>query len=204
VRVAGGPLVPLAPEAAPDVVDLRTRLDHAAGRKARHVQAAIAAAWPGATLYPDGDDVLGEVTSGGKMPGSGAAEPKLVQLGLDERGLAVLIARFTRYGVSADLDRTGTKRGAEFPEGSLPGVPRSEPLVVITREPVPGSAERARLEQLWAVRPDLVVVHTGLPGPVDDWFGTLSGGGPAVVVACGTGRANAAAAVARLREPAGR
>jgi beta-N-acetylhexosaminidase len=74
---------------------------------------------------------------------------------------------------------------------------------VITREPVPGSAERARLEQLWAVRPDLVVVHTGLPGPVDDWFGTLSGGGPAVVVACGTGRANAAAAVARLQGLAG-
>jgi beta-N-acetylhexosaminidase len=70
---------------------------------------------------------------------------------------------------------------------------------VITREPVLGSAERARLERLWAVRPDLVVVHTGLPGPVDDWFGTLSGGGPAVVVACGTGRANAAAAVERLR-----
>ena len=69
---------------------------------------------------------------------------------------------------------------------------------MITREPVPGSVERARLERLWAVRPDLVVVHTGLPGPVGDWFGTLSGGGPAVVVACGTGRANAAAAVARL------
>jgi beta-N-acetylhexosaminidase len=219
VRVAGGRLVPLAPEAVPDVVDLRTRLDHAAGRKARHVQAAIAAAWPGARLYPDGDRPLeeaasgdvglgdvapGEVTSGGKMPGSGAAEPKLVQLGLDERGLAVLIARFTRYGVSADLDRAGIKRGAEFPGAGPRGVSRFEPLVVITREPVPGSAERARLEQLWAVRPDLVVVHTGLPGPVDDWFGTLSGGGPAVVVACGTGRANAAAAVARLRGPAGR
>ncbi|WP_454859379.1 glycoside hydrolase family 3 N-terminal domain-containing protein [Promicromonospora soli] len=195
VRVRGGRLVPLAPEARPDVVDLRTRLDHAAGRKARHVQAALAAAWPGARLYPDGDS---------EVPGSGAAEPKPVQLGLDERGLAVLIARFTRYGVSADLDRAGVKRGAEFPGVGSQGVPRSEPLVVITREPVPGSAERSRLEQLWAVRPDLVVVHTGLPGPVDDWFGTLSGGGPAVVVACGTGRANAAAAVARLREPAGR
>jgi beta-N-acetylhexosaminidase len=195
VRVRGGRLVPLAPEARPDVVDLRTRLDHAAGRKARHVQAALAAAWPGARLYPDGD---------GEAPGSGAAEPKPGQLGLDERGLAMLIARFTRYGVSADLDRTGIKRGADFPEGFSRGVSRGEPLVVITREPVPGSAERSRLEQLWAVRPDLVVVHTGLPGPVDDWFGTLSGGGPAVVVACGTGRANAAAAVARLREPAGR
>jgi beta-N-acetylhexosaminidase len=39
---------------------------------------------------------------------------------------------------------------------------------------------------------------------VDDWFGTLSGGGPAVVVACGTGRANAAAAVERLRGPVDR
>ncbi|WP_129789103.1 glycoside hydrolase family 3 N-terminal domain-containing protein [Promicromonospora panici] len=216
VRVRGGQLVPLAPEDRPDVVDLRTRLDHAAGRTARHVQAAVAAAWPGARLYPDGDDMSGgvdpgddapregasgEVASGGELPGGGAAEPKPVQLGLDERGLAVLIARFTRYGVSADLDRTGIKRGADFPEGASRGVSRSEPLVVITREPVPGSAERSRLEQLWAVRPDLVVVHTGLPGPVDDWFGTLSGGGPAVVVACGTGRANAAAAVARLRDP---
>lgn len=70
---------------------------------------------------------------------------------------------------------------------------------MITREPVQGSAERARLEKLWAVRPDLVVVHTGLPGPVEDWFGTLPGGGPVVVAACGTGRANASAAVARLQ-----
>jgi beta-N-acetylhexosaminidase len=172
VHVRGARLVPLAPEAEPDVVDLRTRLDHAAGRKARHVQAAITAAWPGATPFPGGD--------GG-------------QLSLDKRGLAALIARFNRYCVSADLDRADIKRGADFPE----------PLVVITREPFPGSAERARLEQLWAVRPDLVVVHTGLPGPVGDWFGTLSGGGPAVVVACGTGRANAAAAVERLRGAGG-
>jgi beta-N-acetylhexosaminidase len=202
VRVRGGRLVPLAHDAEPDVVDLRTRLDHAAGRTARHVQAAIAATWPGARLCPDGDS--GEAASGGDVPGSGAAEQTSGQFGLDERGLAVLIARFSRYGVSADLDRTGTERGADFPEGPSPGTPRPAPLVVITREPVPGSAERARLEQLWAVRPDLVVVHTGLPGPVDDWFGTLSGGGPAVVVACGTGRANAAAAVARLRGPVGR
>lgn len=194
VRVRGR-LVPLGPAAEPDVVDLRTRLDHAAGRTARHVQAAVAAAWPGATVIPDED---------GKVPGDGPAEPGSAELGLDEHGLAVLIARFTRYGVSADLDRAGTRRGAEFPGGVIQEAPRAEPLVVITREPVPGSAERARLERLWAVRPDLVVVHTGLPGPVEDWFGTLSGGGPAVVVACGTGRANAAAAVARLRGPAGR
>lgn len=172
VHVRGARLVPLAPEAEPDVVDLRTRLDHAAGRTARHVQTAVAAAWPGARLVPEDD---------GR------------RFRHDESGLAVPIARITRYGVSADLDRTGIERGADFPE----------PLVVITREPVPGSAERARLEMLWAARPDLVVVHTGLPGPVDDWFGTLSGGGPAVVVACGTGRANAAAAVERLRSPGG-
>jgi beta-N-acetylhexosaminidase len=191
VHVRGGRLVPLAADAEPDVVDLRTRLDHAAGRTARHVQSAVAAAWPGARL------------SGGPSPGEAAGEegsgPGAAELLLDESGLAVLIARISRYGVSADLDRTGVKRGAEFPGGVPQGAPRSEPLVVITREPVPGSVERARLERLWAVRPDLVVVHTGLPGPVDDWFGTLSGGGPAVVVACGTGRANAAAAVERLR-----
>lgn len=193
VHVRGGPLVPLAPGAEPDVVDLRTRLDHAAGRKARHVQSAIAATWPGTRVFPGEEGALADPAGGGPT-----------ELGLDQRGLAVLIARFTRYGVSADLDRTGTERVADFPEGTLQDAARSEPLVVITREPVPGSAERARLEQLWAVRPDLVVVHTGLPGPVEDWFGTLSGGGPVVVVACGTGRANAAAAVERLRGPVGR
>lgn len=194
VHVLGGRLVPLAPDAEPDVVDLRTRLDHAAGRTARHVQSAVAAAWPGARLSRGPSP--GET---GETPGEGGAGEGAAELLLDESGLAVLFARISRYGVSADLDRTGVKRGAEFPGGVPRGAPRSEPLVVITREPVPGSAERARLERLWAVRPDLVVVHTGLPGPVDDWFGTLSGGGPAVVVACGTGRANAAAAVERLR-----
>lgn len=209
VHVRGARLVPLAPDAEPDVIDLRTRLDHAAGRKARHVQVAIAAAWPGARLFPEDDagrsgagheadhpaDPPTDHRAGdGPEDRSGyGAGSESVELGLDDRGLAVLIARFTRYGVSADLDRADMKRGAEFPA----------PLVVITREPVPGSAERARLEQLWAVRPDLMVVHTGLPGPVDDWFGALSGGGPAVVVACGTGRANAAAAVERLRRPEG-
>ncbi|MFD6445016.1 glycoside hydrolase family 3 N-terminal domain-containing protein [Promicromonospora sp. NPDC060204] len=224
VRVRGAHLVPLAPDARPDVVDLRVRLDHAAGRKARHVQTAIAEVWPGARQWPGADaadappdgrpdgltDGLPDARPGGlsyappdglpegspeARPGT-LPEPLSKGLGLDDDGLGVLIARFTRYGVSADLDRTGTERGAEFPEGAPL---RAEPLVVITREPVPGSAERGRLERLWAVRPDLVVVHTGLPGPVGDWFGTLSGGGPAVVVACGTGRANAAAAVQRLR-----
>lgn len=199
VHVRGGRLVPLAPDAEPDVVDLRTRLDHAAGRTARHVQSAVAAAWPGARLSRCPSPGEAAETPGEGVAGAGSAE-----LLLDESGLAVLIARISRYGVSADLDRTGVKRGAEFPGGVPRDAPRSEPLVVITREPVLGSAERARLERLWAVRPDLVVVHTGLPGPVDDWFGTLSGGGPAVVVACGTGRANAAAAVERLRGPVDR
>ncbi|MCP2267314.1 glycoside hydrolase family 3 N-terminal domain-containing protein [Promicromonospora thailandica] len=195
VHVRGAaPLVPLPPDAVPDVADLRTRLDHAAGRTARHVQTALAAAWPGARVYPD------------DVPGQDASGPVPAELGLDETGLAVLIARFTRYGVSADLDKSSPERGAEFPGRLSKSAPRREPLVVITREPVPGSAERARLEQLWAVRPDLVVVHTGLPGPVGDWFGALRDGGPAVVVACGTGRANASAAVARLRgdRPPGR
>ncbi|GAA4714000.1 beta-N-acetylhexosaminidase [Promicromonospora umidemergens] len=204
VHVRGGRLVPLASTAEPDVVDLRTRLDHAAGRKARHVQAAITATWPGARVFP------GDVAEDGAEDGAGeravdsAVDGEPVELGLDQHGLAVLITRFSRYRVTADLDKAGTERGAEFPEGTVHHASRSEPLVVITREPVPGSAERARLEQLWAVRPDLVVVHTGLPGPVADWFGTLSGGGPAVVVACGTGRANARAAVERLRGQTGR
>jgi beta-N-acetylhexosaminidase len=200
VRVRGGRLVPLAPTAEPDVVDLRTRLDHAAGRQARHVQAAITATWPGARIFP-GDRAE---NGAGERAVDEAVDGEPAERGLGQHGLAVLIARFTRYGVSADLDRAGTERGAEFPGDTLHNASRSEPLVVITREPVPGSAERARLEQLWAVRPDLVVVHTGLPEPVEDWFGTLSGGGPAVVVACGTGRANAAAAVERLRGRVGR
>lgn len=192
VRVRGARLVPFRRDARPDVVDLRVRLDHAAGRKARHVQTAIAEVWPGARQWPGQDAPEGSPEA---RPGT-LPEPLSEGPGLDDDGLGVLIARFTRYGVSADLDRIGTERGAEFPDGA----PRqAEPLVVITREPVPGSAERGRLERLWAVRPDLVVVHAGLPGPVGDWFGTLSGGGPAVVVACGTGRANAAAAVQRLR-----
>ncbi|MFD2028333.1 glycoside hydrolase family 3 N-terminal domain-containing protein [Promicromonospora aerolata] len=199
VHVRRGSLVPLVPEAEPDVVDLRTRLDHAAGRKARHVQAAITAAWPRTRAFP-ADDVE---NGAGRRAENGAADTPPAELGQDQPGLAVLIARFTRYGVSADLNRIDTERGAEFP-GAVQEASGSEPLVVITREPVPGSAERTRLEQLWAVRPDLVVVHTGLPGPVEEWFGTLSGGGPVVVVACGTGRANAAAVVERLRGPAGR
>ncbi|MFI2366745.1 glycoside hydrolase family 3 N-terminal domain-containing protein [Promicromonospora sp. NPDC019610] len=197
VRVRGAHLVPLGPDARPDVVDLRLRLDHAAGRTARHVQTAVAEVWPGARQWPPEDAPSGVPPEGSPDPLPGTLpEPLSKGLGLDDDGLGVLIARFTRYGVSADLDRIGTERGAEFPEGAPHP---AEPLVVITREPVPGSAERGRLERLWAVRPDLVVVHTGLPGPVGDWFGTLSGGGPAVVVACGTGRANAAAAVQRLR-----
>ncbi|MFI6424683.1 glycoside hydrolase family 3 N-terminal domain-containing protein [Promicromonospora sp. NPDC050880] len=216
VHVRGAGPVPLPPDASPDVVDLRTRLDHAAGRTARHVQSALAAAWPGAQELPaegdlesgaegaadppeTGDLRAADDSSAGVIPGQSPAGEMPAELGLDERGLAVLIARFTRYGVSADLDRSRLERGAEFPGHLSNTAPRREPLVVITREPVPGSAERARLEQLWAVRPDLVAVHTGLPGPVEDWFGRLRDGGPAVVVACGTGRANAAAAVARLQ-----
>ena len=90
----------------------------------------------------------------------------------------------------------------------------ARPLVVLTREPVPGSGERARLDVLLGERPDAVVLHTGFPGAVGQWFGatpgadadgtpagggTSPGAGPTVVVACGTGRANARAAVALLR-----
>src|SRR5690606_25840901 len=78
VRVQGARLVPFAPDAEPSVVDLRTRLDHAAGRTAQHVQTAIQEAWPGARVGP------AEIAP---------ADPRL----------AVLIARITRYGVSADL-----------------------------------------------------------------------------------------------------
>ncbi|TGJ97559.1 hypothetical protein DLJ96_06310, partial [Actinotalea fermentans ATCC 43279 = JCM 9966 = DSM 3133] len=68
------------------------------------------------------------------------------------------------------------------------------PLVVITREPVPGSREAGMLDALRAARPDLVAVHTGFPDAVPAWFGDRT----TVVVACGTGRANARAAVGQL------
>lgn len=143
---AGGPSPVVAGD--PDVVDLRLRLDHAAGRTAQHVQRAVAARWPGAVAHP----------------------------ALDDAGLAAL-GRAAR------------------------------PLVVVTREPVPGGAEHARLAQLQQARPDLVVVHTGVPDAGERWLAALPGGLPATVLACGTGRANAGAAVALLAgdlEPAPR
>jgi beta-N-acetylhexosaminidase len=141
VRAAGRRLRPLS--GAPDVVDLRLRLDHAAGRTAQHVQTAVAERWPGAAPHP----------------------------ALDDEGFAGLLARL------AHTD------------------PQARPLVVVTREPLPGTTERDRLEALAAARPDLVVVHTGVPTEAERWFAGLPGGMPAVVLACGTGRANATAAV---------
>lgn len=141
VRPAGAGCTAFAE--GPDVVDLRLRLDHAAGRTAQHVQHAITGRWPGTTRHPALDDDA-------------------------FAGLLVTLA----------------------PEDGTP--PR--PLVVVTREPAPGTAERARLEQLCAVRGDLVVVHTGVPEG-ERWFADLPGGVPALVLACGTGRANAEAAV---------
>ncbi len=141
VRAAGRELRPLS--GAPDVVDLRLRLDHAAGRTAQHVQTAVAARWPGTAPHP----------------------------ALDDDGFAGLLARLARTD------------------------PQARPLVVVTREPLPGTTERDRLEALAASRPDLVVVHTGVPTEAERWFAGLPGGMPAVVLACGTGRANATAAV---------
>lgn len=146
--------------AAPDVVDLRLRFDHAAGRTAQHVQRAL-------------DEAFGSAV---------------------------------RHLRPADADAWAR---------TLDAVRASDrPLVVLTREPVPGSDERARLEELCGIRPGAVVVHTGFPGAVAQWFGAgpdaapaadagdaRSGGAPGagpVVVACGTGRANARAAIALL------
>ncbi|MFD6178752.1 MULTISPECIES: glycoside hydrolase family 3 N-terminal domain-containing protein [unclassified Isoptericola] len=126
---------------APDVVDLRLRLDHAAGRTATHVQRAIAERWPDADVH-------------------------------------------------AALDAT-LDAALRAPAGA-------RPLVVVTREPVPGSVEHSRLAALQEARPGLVVVHTGVPAAGERWLAALPGGLPATVLACGTGRANAAAAVALL------
>lgn len=141
---AVGPTPALA--AAPDVVDLRLRLDHAAGRTAQHVQRAVAGRWPGAVVHS----------------------------AIDEDALAALL------------------RGPDDPGGP------ARPLVVVTREPVPGGPEHARLAQLLRARPDLVVVHTGVPDAGERWLAALPGGLPATVLACGTGRANAEAAVGLL------
>ncbi|MFD6136080.1 glycoside hydrolase family 3 N-terminal domain-containing protein [Isoptericola sp. NPDC060257] len=144
VRVVG-PSPALA--GAPDVVDLRLRLDHAAGRTAQHVQRAVAARWPDAVVHP----------------------------ALDDAGLGALLR-----GLPGPAD------GGE------------RPLVVVTREPVPGGDEHERLARLQRARPDLVVVHTGAPAAGERWLAALPGGLPATVLACGTGRANAEAAVALL------
>jgi len=140
VRVHG-PVPRLDPDGpAPDVLDLRQRFDHAAGRTAQHVQTALLQAFPGARVHALTDPA--------------AWEDVLVE-------------------VASSVGR---------------------PLVAITREPVPGSGEAASLGVLRAARPDLVVVHTGFPDAVPAWFGDRT----TVVVACGTGRANARAAVATL------
>jgi len=151
VRFAGpvpadGPVV----TGTPDVVDLRLRFDHAAGRTAQHVQRAL-------------DEAFGP----------------------DVRHLRPADAAAWAHAVA-------TVRASD------------RPLLVLTREPVLGSGERTRLGELLAARPGAVVVHTGFPGAVEQWFGTdlpAADGAPrpVVVVACGTGRANARAAVALLR-----
>ncbi|QJW36292.1 glycoside hydrolase family 3 N-terminal domain-containing protein [Cellulosimicrobium protaetiae] len=140
--------------AAPDVVDLRLRFDHAAGRTAQHVQRAF-------------DDAFGPA-----------------------------VRHLRPADAAAWTEAFDTVRSSD------------RPLVVLTREPVPGSDERARLDALLADRPDAVVVHTGFPGAVAQWFGPGAGSATpglpddaarqVVVVACGTGRANARAAVALL------
>ncbi|MFJ4109072.1 glycoside hydrolase family 3 N-terminal domain-containing protein [Oerskovia enterophila] len=141
-----GPLARLDPTGpAPDVIDLRQRFDHAAGRTAQHVQSALRATFPGTEVHVFSDPA----------------------------------------GWEATLAAVSTARPAGDPV---------RPLVVITREPVPGSREAAMLDALRAVRPGLVVVHTGFPDAVPAWFGDET----TVVVACGTGRANARAAVGQL------
>ncbi|MBE7700276.1 glycoside hydrolase family 3 protein [Oerskovia sp. Sa1BUA8] len=136
-----GPAAHLDPSGpAPDVVDLRQRFDHAAGRTAQHVQTALLAAFPDARVHALSDPAGWET---------------------------VLVEVATSVG---------------------------RPLVAITREPVPGSGEAATLDVLRAARPDLVVVHTGFPDAVPAWFDDRT----TVVVACGTGRANARAAVGQL------
>lgn len=140
-----GPATHLDPSGpAPEVVDLRQRFDHAAGRTAQHVQTAILAAFPDTTLHAFSD-----------------------QAGWEDALAAV------------------SARQADGP---------TRPLVVVTREPVPGSREAGMLDALRAARPDLVAVHTGFPDAVPAWFGDQT----TVVVACGTGRANARAAVGQL------
>ncbi len=144
VRLAGPAPQDPPVTAAPDVVDLRLRFDHAAGRTAQHVQRAL-------------DDAFGP----------------------DVRHLRPADA--AAWARTFDAVRAGDR-----------------PLVVLTREPVPGSGEHERLTELLTARPDAAVVHTRFPGAVDAW----SGADRTVVVTCGTGRANARAAVALLRGPA--
>ena len=141
-----GPRTHLDPSGpAPDVIDLRQRFDHAAGRTAQHVQNALRATFPGTDVHVFSDPA----------------------------------------GWEATLAAVSTVRSVDDPV---------RPLVVITREPVPGSREAGMLDALRGARPGLVVVHTGFPDAVPAWFGDET----TVVVACGTGRANARAAVGQL------
>lgn len=125
---------------APDVIDLRVRFDHAAGRTAPHIQNAVLGSWPEARLYD---------------------------------------AAAWGDALMAELARS------------------ADPLVVIVREPAPGTVERAQLDALAKARPDLTVVHTGFADAFDVWFTPESE--PRAILSHGTGRANAAAVVKILR-----
>ncbi|PRZ05227.1 beta-N-acetylhexosaminidase [Isoptericola sp. CG 20/1183] len=151
VRPLGVGLEPLS--AAPEVVDLRLRLDHAAGRRSEQVQHAVARRWPDAVVHPP----------------------------LDDERFAGLLAAWRE---------------------ETPGLRR--PLVVVTREPVPGTPEGDRLTAILACRGEVHVVHTGTPAAhhlVDPVLRSRPGAG--VVLACGTGRANAEAAVDLLARGTG-
>lgn len=89
VRWVGAP-ARLAPGAAPVVVDLRTRHDHAAGRIATHLADGVLSAWPGARTAPvpaaDGPvllltrDAASDPAERDRLTGALAARPDAVVL----------------------------------------------------------------------------------------------------------------------------
>lgn len=150
VRWAGEPQTIGA--GAPTVLDLRTRLDHAAGRLARHLQTAVAQAWPGA--------VVADTTTGATPQSSGAAGERV----------------------------PGTTQPVVL---TVPDVPRTGPVLLVTRNPAGDPAEHALLTAVLAARHDAIVLHTG----PDTSAPRLRH----VLLTWGVGRANARAAVEVLR-----
>ncbi|GAA4735242.1 glycoside hydrolase family 3 N-terminal domain-containing protein [Isoptericola chiayiensis] len=85
------------------------------------------------------------------------------------------------------------------PDDVLPGSTDDpqRPVVLVTREAPGSDQERRRFAPLIG-RPGTVVLHTGVPSSLEQWFEGTDGDSTSAVLAYGTGRATADAAVRLL------